>query len=127
MNSVCEWEGAADHSIPARLCPSGTRRCWRRNRRRFCDVAQARRQAEPDGHAYWGNNFSAADIVRVLNSRAEVSASGCAIEEMPEDATLCRRTAAAIAEGMVVDWFQGRMEWEPRALRSKAAADEGVP
>ena len=33
---------------------------------------------------------------------------------------LCRRTAAAIAEGRVVGWFQGRMEWGPRALGNRS-------
>ena len=34
--------------------------------------------------------------------------------------TLCRRTAAAIADGQVVGWFQGRMEWGPRALGNRS-------
>jgi carbamoyltransferase len=33
---------------------------------------------------------------------------------------LCERTAAAIAEGKVVGWFQGRMEWGPRALGNRS-------
>ena len=33
---------------------------------------------------------------------------------------LCRRTAAAIADGQVVGWFQGRMEWGPRALGNRS-------
>ena len=35
--------------------------------------------------------------------------------ELDDDA-LCRRTAELIAGGDVVGWFQGRMEWGPRAL-----------
>src|SRR5207302_4181545 len=33
---------------------------------------------------------------------------------------LCRRTARAIADGLVVGWFQGRMEWGPRALGNRS-------
>ena len=39
---------------------------------------------------------------------------------MPDEAELCRRTAAAIADGKVVGWFQGRMEWGPRALGNRS-------
>lgn len=34
----------------------------------------------------------------------------------PDDEALCRETAAAIADGGVVGWYQGRSEWGPRAL-----------
>jgi carbamoyltransferase len=33
---------------------------------------------------------------------------------------LTRETAAAIARGEVVGWFQGRMEWGPRALGNRS-------
>jgi carbamoyltransferase len=33
---------------------------------------------------------------------------------------LCRRVAALIADGAVVGWFQGRMEWGSRALGSRS-------
>ena len=36
------------------------------------------------------------------------------------DAELCERTARAIADGLVVGWFQGRMEWGPRALGNRS-------
>src|SRR5262249_42551344 len=36
------------------------------------------------------------------------------------EAELCRRTAVAIAEGKAVGWFQGRMEWGPRALGNRS-------
>lgn len=35
-------------------------------------------------------------------------------------ADLCARTAKAISEGKVVGWFQGRMEWGPRALGNRS-------
>ena len=33
---------------------------------------------------------------------------------------LCRATAKAISEGKVIGWFQGRMEWGPRALGNRS-------
>ena len=38
----------------------------------------------------------------------------------PDPSVLCIRTARAIAEGKVVGWFQGRMEWGPRALGNRS-------
>ena len=37
-----------------------------------------------------------------------------------DEAELCRITAQAIADGAVVGWFQGRMEWGPRALGNRS-------
>jgi len=42
------------------------------------------------------------------------------VERVAEEGELCARTAAAIAEGKVVGWFQGRMEWGPRALGNRS-------
>jgi carbamoyltransferase len=72
-------------------------------------------------HAYWGPAFSAADIERVLDGASgELSAAGCTRERIADEAELCRRTAKAVSEGKVVGWFQGRMEWGPRALGNRS-------
>lgn len=72
-------------------------------------------------HAYWGPQFSDSELGRLLEvKRGELDAQGCAIEEIVDEALLCRRTARAIAEGHVVGWFQGRMEWGPRALGNRS-------
>jgi carbamoyltransferase len=39
---------------------------------------------------------------------------------MTDEAELCETTAAAIADGAVIGWFQGRMEWGPRALGNRS-------
>jgi predicted NodU family carbamoyl transferase len=41
------------------------------------------------------------------------------LELVPNEAELLRRTAGAIEQGKVVGWFQGRMEWGPRALGAR--------
>jgi carbamoyltransferase len=72
-------------------------------------------------HAYWGPQFSSADIAALLaRRRQDIEASGCKAETIKDEDELCRRTAAAIAEGNVIGWFQGRMEWGPRALGNRS-------
>jgi carbamoyltransferase len=72
-------------------------------------------------HAYWGPQFTATDIAAlVLAHKKQLAETFCAVEEVPDEAELCRRTAASIADGKVVGWFQGRMEWGPRALGNRS-------
>jgi len=40
--------------------------------------------------------------------------------EKPDRAELLRKTAAAIADGKVIGWFQGRLEFGPRALGNRS-------
>jgi carbamoyltransferase len=72
-------------------------------------------------HAYWGPAFGAADISNLVGARrSEIAAAGCLLENVCDEAALCQRAAAAIADGKVVGWFQGRMEWGPRALGNRS-------
>jgi carbamoyltransferase len=72
-------------------------------------------------HAYWGPQFSSGDIRALMTARQpEIDAAGCSVENIADEAELCRRAAVAIAEGKVVGWFQGRMEWGPRALGNRS-------
>jgi carbamoyltransferase len=72
-------------------------------------------------HAYWGPEFGPGDIAQLLSRhRAEIAEAGCTIEKIPDESTLCQLTASVIAEGKVVGWFQGRMEWGPRALGNRS-------
>ncbi len=64
-------------------------------------------------HAYTGNGYSNAEIAQALD------AQNLSYETLDDDA-LCRRAASLIAEGNVVGWFQGRMEWGPRALGNRS-------
>lgn len=72
-------------------------------------------------HAYWGPDFSADEIADCISShRSELAANGCRAEYISDEGDLCRRTAAEIANGKVIGWFQGRMEWGPRALGNRS-------
>jgi carbamoyltransferase len=78
-------------------------------------------RAAPMTHAYLGPGCDAKEIDDLLLSRAnEMEAAGCSVERIDDEGELCRRTAKAIADGLVVGWFQGRMEWGPRALGNRS-------
>lgn len=63
--------------------------------------------------AYTGPEFSDNDI------RAGLEKSGLEYESLRSE-DLTRRAAQDIADGMVVGWFQGRMEFGPRALGNRS-------
>ena len=46
--------------------------------------------------------------------------AGCLVETQVDESDVCQRAAASIAHGKVVGWFQGRMEWGPRALGNRS-------
>jgi carbamoyltransferase len=72
-------------------------------------------------HAYWGPEFRDDEIAAVLRSReTELANQNCEIRRIENEDELCRETAATIAQGKVVGWFQGRMEWGPRALGNRS-------
>jgi carbamoyltransferase len=82
-------------------------------------------QGHPRGfvmdHAYWGPSASAGEIDALLAAHAgTIEAAGCRVARVEDEAELCRLTAQAIAAGKVTGWFQGRMEWGPRALGNRS-------
>jgi carbamoyltransferase len=60
-------------------------------------------------HAYWGPEYSEAEC------SAALAAAGLRADHL-DDAALFEHVAERIAAGDVVGWFQGRMEFGPRAL-----------
>jgi carbamoyltransferase len=71
--------------------------------------------------SYWGPEFSESEIVEVIRTHNRQLENGsCFIEQIGDEAELCRRTAGEISSGKVVGWFQGRMEWGPRALGNRS-------
>jgi len=72
-------------------------------------------------HAYTGPGADEVEIAALLKDRAgEIAAGGCDVVRIGDEPELLRRTAAAIADGRVIGWFQGRMEWGPRALGNRS-------
>jgi len=71
--------------------------------------------------AYWGPAFSEAELREAIGlRRRELERMECKVEQISNDAELCKRTAKEIADGKVIGWFQGRMEWGPRALGNRS-------
>jgi carbamoyltransferase len=64
-------------------------------------------------HVYYGTQYSEEQIQSALD------ASGARYYRLNEDA-LVARTAREIANGHVVGWYQGRMEFGPRALGNRS-------
>jgi carbamoyltransferase len=70
-------------------------------------------------HGYWGTSYPEADVAHIMDARedAQWTYDQTTLES---EADVCRRTAELIAEGNVVGWFQGRMEWGARALGNRS-------
>jgi len=82
-------------------------------------------------HAYWGPSADTESLGKLIVARiseikpdqagsSRIKPEDCAVEQIADERTLCVRTAKAISEGRVVGWFQGRMEWGPRALGNRS-------
>lgn len=72
-------------------------------------------------HAYWGPEYHADEIAKLLDDKkAELETAGCTVSRIEDEDDLCRRTAEAVSLGEVVGWFQGRLEWGPRALGNRS-------
>jgi carbamoyltransferase len=64
-------------------------------------------------HVYYGAEYSDVEILSALQT------AGATSHKLADD-QLIARTAAEIADGKVVGWFQGRSEFGPRALGNRS-------
>ena len=64
-------------------------------------------------HSYWGPKFSNEEC------QAALTEAGLKYETLPDD-VLLPKLAKMISEGAIIGWFQGRMEWGPRALGARS-------
>jgi carbamoyltransferase len=64
-------------------------------------------------HVYYGPEYSPSDI------RRELDDTGVQYHPLGEE-DLVDRTARQIADGKIIGWFQGRMEFGPRALGNRS-------
>ena len=82
------------------------------------ELKQPRRYVMED--AYTGPTYSEAEIDSALErARNNGWDAGASVKKL-DDATLFDRVAQAIADGKVVGWFQGAMEFGPRALGNRS-------
>ncbi|HEX2676811.1 MAG TPA: carbamoyltransferase N-terminal domain-containing protein, partial [Polyangiales bacterium] len=72
-------------------------------------------------HAYLGPSFDDRAIRGLLEARRdELAAARCEVQVVSDEDALCTMVAKHIANGEVIGWFQGRMEWGPRALGNRS-------
>jgi carbamoyltransferase len=72
-------------------------------------------------HASWGSAFDDAAIAGTLDAhQAAIAERDCVRSAWEDDEGRDRWTAAQIAGGRVIGWFQGRMEWGARALGNRS-------
>jgi carbamoyltransferase len=81
-------------------------------------------------HSYWGPGYPESRVVSTLKGAiptldgdpgpAGVRAGEFTVARHVDEGALCRETAAAIAAGEIVGWYQGRSEWGPRALGNRS-------
>jgi carbamoyltransferase len=81
-------------------------------------------------HSCWGPSFPEARIVAALRAKlpgldpnaaaAGQRVGGLQVRRYASEPALVGDTAAAIAEGEIVGWYQGRSEWGPRALGNRS-------
>ena len=64
-------------------------------------------------HVYLGPEYSDEEI------QQDLEAAGCSFHKLAED-DLVAATVSQIADGKIVGWFQGRMEFGPRALGNRS-------
>jgi len=72
-------------------------------------------------HGYWGPSFGDTEIAAALEDRrADLARERCCVKRLDDDEAVCAWTATRLAEGLIVGWFQGRMEWGARALGNRS-------
>jgi carbamoyltransferase len=72
-------------------------------------------------HAFWGPAFGHDAVRAAVRVRStDLDRLGCRVREIVDDEERCRWTAEQIAEGKIVGWFHGRMEWGARALGNRS-------
>ena len=72
-------------------------------------------------HAYWGPSFNDNYINNLLEKmKKNISNEGCHYSFFSNFNNLTNKTAIEISKGKVIGWFQGKMEWGPRALGNRS-------
>ena len=81
-------------------------------------------RCKPMGAAYLGTRPAPREIELLLAEpqiAEQLVSAGCKLLQLgdaglPDEAALLDQVSSAITDGLVVGWFEGRMEWGPRAL-----------
>jgi len=72
-------------------------------------------------HAYWGTSFNDNEILQCLKDNDQkIKNEKCQYTYIDDDLKLSETVANEISKGKVIGWFQGKMEWGPRALGNRS-------
>ncbi len=74
-------------------------------------AAKLGNKIEPLTHVYWGPEFSNKDIEQEIRKSSFI---------FTLENDICKTAADLLDQGEIVGWFQGRMEWGPRALGNRS-------
>lgn len=84
-------------------------------------AAQAGDKVGAERSPYLGPAYDDPTIeVMLAKHAAEITAAGCVVEQISDESALISDAADRIEAGQVVGWFQGRLEWGPRALGNRS-------
>ena len=120
LNCVANGKILRERRLQEYLGAAGGRRCRRRGRRGAGGLLSVRRRdharrplATPWHGGYLGPSFSQAEIEQRLTQ------AGAVFSTLADDALIQSTVKALVAE-KAVGWFQGRMEFGPRALGARS-------
>ncbi|NPA41714.1 MAG: carbamoyltransferase [Aquificae bacterium] len=86
----------------------------------WCEVLGNQRVYKME-HAYLGPSFSEEYIENLIEEyKNPLEKENCEIEFIENEEELCGKVAKYIADGKVIGWFQGRMEFGARALGNRS-------
>ncbi|MFC1680379.1 carbamoyltransferase [Pseudomonadota bacterium] len=72
-------------------------------------------------HAYIGPGFLDSEVEKIIDCESlALDEADCIVNKIGEQVALLNRVVKALLAGKVVGWFQGRMEWGPRALGNRS-------
>ncbi|PYX05366.1 MAG: carbamoyltransferase [Acidobacteria bacterium] len=118
VNSELERSDRGRHDVDGRAGRPSERE--RASQRRNLKTASSLHFRLSNFSPYLGPESSEREIQLLLDRKdKEIVEAGCTLSFLAEE-DLLRQTAQAIADGKVVGWFQGRMEWGPRALGNRS-------
>ncbi len=84
-------------------------------------VQSGQPRTAPMQHGYWGNSYTSAQCEAAVDARmGDIKAQGITVTRAVEPQAMCDIVVERICRGHVIGWFQGRMEWGPRALGNRS-------
>lgn len=85
------------------------------------NIRKENKRVEVHNHAYWGPSFSDDEIKSIIDKNfLKLNIEECEVNIASNKESLYSEVAEEVAKGSVVGWFQGRMEWGPRALGNRS-------